>query len=173
MTDNNNLNSPVPNVNPAQPSFSIDVVDMGAAKISPHDEKGDEDVTLKKPKKKTAPTIKQRMAVKEIIANGGNVSAAMRKVGYAPSVINNPSKLSRSDGFRALADEIGLTDEFLTKALHHDIGKKVGKRTRELELGFKVRGIIGSREDNEAPIFVPIQVIVNPNGGTENNNSSN
>ena len=174
MTDNSNQNSQVPNVNPAQHSlevFEVPIIDMGPAVVSPA-ERGDDDTTLKRIKKKTAPTIKQRMAAKEIIANGGNVGAAMRKVGYSPSMVDNPSKLTRSDGFRALADEIGLTDEFLFKLLHQDLKKKAGNRVRELELGFKVRNIIGSKEDNETPVFVPIQIIVSPLDERPDNNTT-
>lgn len=85
-------------------------------------------------------TIRQRKALDKIVENGGNVSRAMREVGYSKATAVTPSKLTESKGYLELCDELGLTDSFLTKALVSDIKKKPKNRKAELELGFKVRG---------------------------------
>lgn len=64
----------------------------------------------------------------------------LKKAGYSKAVQEHPQKVFESKGFLELCDSLGLTDDFLTRALVNDIKKKPGKRTRELELGFKVRG---------------------------------
>ncbi len=50
-------------------------------------------------------TMKQKLAVVEVIKNGGNVGAAMRKVGYSSNTAKTPQKLTESDGFHLLTQE--------------------------------------------------------------------
>ena len=68
------------------------------------------------------------------------------KAGYSKNTAIAPDKVFKSKGFLDLCDELGLTDSMLTKALVADIKKKPGKRTKELELGFKVRGKLKETE---------------------------
>lgn len=75
-----------------------------------------------------------------MVENGGNASQAMIAAGYSPLTAHNPQKLTDSIGFQDLCDELGLTENFLVKALVSDIKKKPKNRKAELELGFKVRG---------------------------------
>jgi len=75
----------------------------------------------------------------------------LKEAGYAEGTQIKPSQVFESKGFIELCDELGLTDNLLTKALVTDIKKKPGKRTRELELGFKVRGRL--KEETHAPTF--------------------
>ena len=94
------------------------------------------------------PTAQQRKALDLLVEEGGKkgkklaVSKVMEQAGYSPATAKTPSKLLKAEGFLTLCDELGLTESFLTKALVQDIKKKPGKRTRELELGFKVRGML-------------------------------
>lgn len=69
-------------------------------------------------------------------------SQVLREVGYSEDVAMQPDKVFKAKGFLQLADELGLTEDFLTKALVADIKGKPKKRTKELELGFKVRGML-------------------------------
>lgn len=92
-------------------------------------------------------TFKQRKALDKIIENRGNVSRAMREVGYEENTAKNPKNLTESKGFIQLLEEEGLTDSFLTKALVADIKSKKGNRKPELELGFKVRGRLKENEN--------------------------
>ena len=92
-------------------------------------------------------TIKQIKAVEKIIENHGNVSKAMKEVGYKENTAKNPKNLTESDGFKELIEKIGLTDTFLTKALVEDIKKKKQNRKPEIELGFKIRGRLSDKLD--------------------------
>lgn len=49
------------------------------------------------------PTIKQKIAVKKIIENRGNVSKSMREAGYTESSAKNPSNLTDSAGYKEAA----------------------------------------------------------------------
>lgn len=58
------------------------------------------------------PTIKQKLAFDKIVENRGNVSAAMREVGYSDNSAKNPSNLTDSDGWKDLM-ETYLPDSLL------------------------------------------------------------
>jgi len=45
-------------------------------------------------------TIKQKEAVKKIVGNHGNVTKAMRDVGYSENTINTPQNLTESKGYK-------------------------------------------------------------------------
>lgn len=92
-------------------------------------------------------TVKQKKALNKIVENGGNVSQAMRDVGYSKNTAKTPQKLTESVGFIELCDKKGLTDNFLIDALVEDIKKKKGNRKSELELGFKIKGKLTNRTD--------------------------
>lgn len=93
-------------------------------------------------------TIKQKLAFKQIMEKRGGVSTAMRAVGYEENTAKNPKNLTESKGFLELCEKVGLTDEFLTKALTEDIKKKPQNRKPELELAFRVKGRL---KENEEP----------------------
>lgn len=100
-------------------------------------------------------TVRQELALEKIVENGGNVSQAMREVGYSEASVNNPSSLTKSKGFLELCEIKGLTDSLLINALVEDINTKKGNRKAELELGFKIRGRLITRQDitsNNLPI---------------------
>lgn len=94
-------------------------------------------------------TVRQKIAFKEIVENRGNVSKAMKKAKYSLASARNPRNLTQSKGFQELCDKIGLTDEFLTKALVSDIKGKPKNRKPELELGFKIRGRLKDDEKGD------------------------
>lgn len=50
-------------------------------------------------------TAKQKRAALKTLENGGNVSKAMREVGYSASVAKNPQKLTQSKGWEEFLDE--------------------------------------------------------------------
>ncbi len=62
-------------------------------------------------------TLKQKLAVKEILDNNGNVSQAMIKAGYPPTTAKNPQQLTRSKGFKELMEQMGISDEKIAKRL--------------------------------------------------------
>lgn len=93
------------------------------------------------------PTIKQKRAVVKIIENHGNVSKSMLQVGYSPNTAKKPQNLTESQGYLQIMDELGLTEDFLVKALKEDIELKPQNRKPELELAVKMRGMITDKKD--------------------------
>jgi hypothetical protein len=92
-------------------------------------------------------TIKQELALSNVVENGGNITQAMRDVGYSEATVNNPSNLTKSKGFLELCEDSGLTDDFLLQALVQDIQDKKGNRRAELELAFKIKGKLIQKAD--------------------------
>lgn len=86
-------------------------------------------------------TIKQKKAVKELVGNGGNVTKAMKDVGYSKETAHTPQKLTNSKGFKEICKENGLTEQFITKCLYNDIKDKPKNRKGELELASKILGL--------------------------------
>lgn len=68
----------------------------------------------KKPKK---PTLRQAIAIKEIVASRGKtpVQRAMREAGYDETTIKNPKNLTDSIAYKDVLAAAGLTDDFLAK----------------------------------------------------------
>lgn len=60
------------------------------------------------------PTIKQKLAFKETLENGGIVGRAMKKANYKPSLQKNPKKLTESKGWNQLMDKY-LSEATLAK----------------------------------------------------------
>jgi len=60
------------------------------------------------------PTVKQKLAFKEVVENGRSVSGAMRDVGYSSNTAVDPSKLTGSIGWKELMDTV-LNDNDLVK----------------------------------------------------------
>lgn len=108
-------------------------------------------------------TLKQREAAKKILENPGKpLGTIMREVGYSENTADNPKDLIESKGFRELAIEVGLTEDFLLKALHDDIKGKPKKRLGELQLAGKW---IGLEKWNEAPASTENNTQINIIGG--------
>ncbi len=59
-------------------------------------------------------TEKQKRAAKAVAENGGNISKAMRDVGYSPQTAKTPQKLTGSDGWKELMGK-HLSDEKLAE----------------------------------------------------------
>lgn len=94
-----------------------------------------------------SPTPKQRKATEKLIANGGNISKAMKEAGYTEATAKNPKNLTESKGFQELCEELGLTDQLLLDALVYDIENKKKNRKAELELGFKIKGRLTEKHE--------------------------
>lgn len=93
-------------------------------------------------------TQKQRDAVDKLVENrGASVSGVMREVGYDDTTAKNPKNLTDSKGFQELMDEY-LPETLLITALQTDIKAKVGNRKPEIELGFKLRGLLTEKIDH-------------------------
>lgn len=92
-------------------------------------------------------TLKQRKALDALVVNGGCVKDAMRKAGYSENTLHTPKKLTESKGFREIADEVGLTDDFILRALQEDIEAKKQNRHAELSLAAKIKGMLRDKVD--------------------------
>jgi hypothetical protein len=107
------------------------------------------------------PTIKQKLAVKEIVENGSSVAAAMRKVGYSAQTAKDPGKLTRSEGFQCLMEEMGLSDDVFVTVLKEglqatkavvmgtkseesfvDVAPDFPTRHKYLETGLRLKGLV-------------------------------
>lgn len=90
-------------------------------------------------------TFKQKKTFSKLMENIGtgrrSVSGAMRAGGYSPKTAKTPSQYTSSQGFKELCQEAGLTDNFLIGALTEDIEAKPGRRAKELDMGFKLKGL--------------------------------
>lgn len=60
-------------------------------------------------------TAKQKAAFKEVLENRGNVSKAMKAVGYPPATAKNPQQLTTSKGWLELCEAAGLNDQELIR----------------------------------------------------------
>ena len=134
-------------------------------------------------------TLKQEEAVKKIVENHGNISQAMRDVGYSPATAKNPKNLTESKAWPQLMEEQLPDKEVLEehrKGLHatKPIGalviiKKDGEqevvyknnegvievddtptRLKAVELAYKIKGRLNERP--QQPI-VPVQINFNAN----------
>ena len=105
-------------------------------------------------------TIKQKLAIQKIVENGGNVTRAMREAGYSEASVNNPSSLTKSEGFKALLKASGLDEGLVVSALVEDINNKPQNRAKELKLaseilGMQRRGLVSIEfEDQAKPIII-------------------
>ena len=94
-------------------------------------------------------TTKIKRAVAEIGVNGGNISKAMRAVGYAPSTAARTDKLTKRKGFQYLMERV-LPDALLLKV--HREGLRATKKLQE----------IVDRDSKGAPIYGLIDVEDHP-----------
>ena len=108
--------------------------------------------------KNRPPTRKQQRAAVLMVENGGNASKAMREAGYSKAMASNPQKMTRSQGFKQLLGNWGLTERLVAEALVFDIKAKPGFRIRELILGASLLGM----EKKGPASTTNIQIVNNP-----------
>jgi hypothetical protein len=96
-------------------------------------------------------TIKQKIAIQEMVVNGGVASAAMLKAGYSPNTAKTPQKLTESKAWPELLEKY-LPDDKLLKT--HDEALQATKwndftgerepdhttRLKAVDMGYKVKG---------------------------------
>lgn len=83
------------------------------------------------------PTEKQKKAFDTSVENGGNISKAMREVGYSDATAKTPQKLTESRGWEQLVEEY-LPDDLLARV--HKEGLQAVKGTGEnVEIDMAVR----------------------------------
>lgn len=96
-------------------------------------------------KGRAKPTIRHKKAISILVEKGGVPGLTMGKVlkeaGYSKAIQHTPQKVTETKGFLQLANDAGLTDEFLLNCLQEDIISKPRRRTEELKLAGKWRGL--------------------------------
>lgn len=85
-------------------------------------------VVVKGKKAKVQVSIKAKKAIKDLVENGGSVSAAMRRAGYSPKTAKTPKKLTESRAYKELMEEI-LPDKFLTEKHKELLSVPMKRRT--------------------------------------------
>jgi hypothetical protein len=70
------------------------------------------------------PTTMQRQTFEHLVANGGNMSDAMRKAGYSEAMARNPQKLKSSPAWKQMEDRY-FPEEMLAEV--HNAGLKATK----------------------------------------------
>lgn len=102
---------------------------------------------IEKPQRKPLkPTSKQRRAVKIMVDKGMSASGAMREAGYSVATSKDPGKLTRTEAFQYLMEEMGVSDNLLVDTLKN--GMQATKdnepdhavRHKFLETGLKLKG---------------------------------
>jgi hypothetical protein len=68
-----------------------------------------------KPKKPISASLRARKALKLVVENGGNVSKAMRDVGFSDAYAKNPHKLTNSKAYKDILEAAGVTDDAIAK----------------------------------------------------------
>jgi hypothetical protein len=77
-------------------------------------------------------TVKQKKAIANLVENGGNVSRAMIDAGYSPATANTPQKLTESEAFKSIAEQI--PDDLLVKVHLEGLNAKQFRYSPEGEL---------------------------------------
>jgi hypothetical protein len=90
-------------------------------------------------------TVKQKKAAKALVGNGGNVTQAMLDAGYSPATANTPQKLTESEGFKEVWEE--LIPKRLIIETHKRILKKTDKdgqphtdAAKGVDMAYKIDG---------------------------------
>ncbi len=103
------------------------------------------------------PTLRQKMAFDKMVENGGNKGLALRESGYSEAVANNPTKVTKTKGWKQLEQE-RLSDDLLSSV--HEEGLKATKS------GLEYRLVEEENEDGEVeevlkrvPVDIPDQTV--------------
>ena len=116
------------------------------------------------------PTIKQKLAFREVVEKGRSVSGAMRDVGYSPNTAIDPSKLTKSDGWQELMEK-HLPDRLLAKKHKEglDASRKIivegtevaqepdyAVRHKYLDSAYKLKGKYVTNESQQNTLIINI-----------------
>lgn len=95
---------------------------------------------------KRKPTMRQLLAIKNVVGNGGNKAEALRDAKYSPSVVDNPSKVFDSPAVIPIMDSVvqamieerdavlKLMKKKRGKAKYRDLTDGVDKLTKNIQL---------------------------------------
>lgn len=113
-------------------------------------------------------SLKQKLALKNVVENGGNVSLAMRDAGYSPNTAKTPQKLTSSKAWEELMEEY-LPDTLLAERHSALLNKKTENGEPDtvavkaaLEMAYKLKGAFVDRMDvtSEGKVL-PAKIVFN------------
>ena len=110
---------------------------------------------LKRKQHNVTPTRRQRLAVQTLVASSSK-KEGLTAAGYSKAIAKQPHKVIESKGFIKALEEIGLTDDFLNKALFDDIKMKPKQRLGELTLAYKLKGKLSDTKDGNKTLILNI-----------------
>ena len=102
-------------------------------------------------------TIKQEKALEKMVENGGNVSQAMRDVGYSENTAKTPQKLTESKGWKELINQ-KIKDSKLVDVLNEGLKALKGDepdyaiRHKYLVTGLDLKGYL--KQGNQTAIQI-------------------
>lgn len=94
-------------------------------------------------------TLRQKIAAKKTVENGGNVSKAMREAKYSVAMSNNPQKLTQTKTWAELMEKY-LPDNLLARRHKQLLNAKVKITTTSKKAGEVERTKTTTYMDNEA-----------------------
>jgi len=115
-----------------------------------------------------SPSIKQKLALKEIVEKHSSISEAMRRAGYKDTTATVPGNMTKTKGWKELLEQYLPDDKLLKK---HDAALEAKKwndftgereedhaiRLRAVELGYKLKNRL-----SDTSVTVEAKVLVLP-----------
>lgn len=101
-------------------------------------------MTQRKPLK--TPTPRQKKAAQLLVENGSSatpkpIGQIMKEAGYSNAIATAPSKVTRSEGFLAVLEAAGVTDDKLAIVLTDGLeASDLNTRHKYLETGLRLKG---------------------------------
>lgn len=107
-------------------------------------------------------TTRQKRAFKKVYEENKPVAVAMREVGYTDATAKNPHVLTKSDGWLALLDKYGVSDNDLAE-VHSKLLRSDNEQiqTKALDIGYKVKGKYETNSTGNT-FNAPVQIVINP-----------
>ncbi len=89
-------------------------------------------------------TIKQQVAVKEMVVNGGNATQAMLTAGYSPNTANTPAKLTNSKAVKKQLNKLAKANNVTIEQYMMNLGQamqadKMNNFTGEITVDHQTR----------------------------------
>ena len=88
-------------------------------------------------------TVKQKKAIDNLVAFGGNVTKAMLEADYSSNTAHTPQKLTESKAFKEWLEEAELTDEELANLI-----KEGAHATKTIVMGKKEDSFVDIQPDH-------------------------
>lgn len=109
------------------------------------------------------PTPKQKLAAEKILENAGKpnpkpVGEVLKEVGYSDAIAKNPQDVTNSQGFLAVLDKAGVTEDRISQVMHEGLNATkttamgtdpdYAVRHKYMESALKARGLVNTGDGN-------------------------